>query len=105
MRRRHGDANRGPVWDDGRVRAMHSTEMVGRDDELSRLLGAVESAREGHVSLALVVGEAVRRGELEADYPRPRCPRVRRSKLMEWMRRRSNIEDGGENISDRRRAS
>ena len=27
------------------------------------------------------VGEAVRRGELEADYPLPRCPRVKRSKL------------------------
>lgn len=49
------------------------------------------------------VGEAVRRGELEADYPLPRCPRVKRSKLREWMQRRSNVEDG-EKISDRRRA-
>ena len=33
------------------------------------------------------IGEAVRRGELEADYPLPRCPRVKRSKLREWMER------------------
>lgn len=43
------------------------------------------------------VGEAVRRGELEADYPRPRCPRVRRSKLKEWMER------GGADVPGRRR--
>ncbi|HEX8352824.1 MAG TPA: hypothetical protein VF611_07995 [Pyrinomonadaceae bacterium] len=43
------------------------------------------------------VGEAVRRGELEADYPRPRCPRVRRSKLREWM------ESGGADVPGRRR--
>lgn len=42
------------------------------------------------------VGEAVRRGELEADYPRPRCPRVRRSKLNEWMKR------GGADVPGRR---
>jgi len=53
------------------------------------------------------VGEAVRRGELEADYPRPRCPRVRRSKLREWMERRSRgggQEGGGADVSARRRA-
>lgn len=42
------------------------------------------------------VSEAVRRGELEADYPRPRCPRVRKSKLREWMER------GGSNVPSRR---
>lgn len=49
------------------------------------------------------IGEAVRRGELEADYPLPRCPRVKRSKLREWMERDSR-EGGGVDVSDRRRA-
>jgi hypothetical protein len=44
------------------------------------------------------IGEAVRRGELAADYPRPRCPRVRRSKLREWMER------GGTDVPARREA-
>lgn len=47
------------------------------------------------------IGEAVRRGELEADYPRPRCPRVKRSKLREWMERRSD-DEGGADIPARR---
>lgn len=49
------------------------------------------------------IGEAVRRGELEADYPLPRCPRVKRSKLREWMER-NNKEAGVADIPDRRRA-
>jgi hypothetical protein len=48
------------------------------------------------------IGEAVRRGELEADYPRARCPRVKRSKLTEWMER--NNGEGGEDVSARGRA-
>ncbi|HYY92891.1 MAG TPA: hypothetical protein VE713_00140 [Pyrinomonadaceae bacterium] len=47
------------------------------------------------------IGEAVRRGELEADYPRPRCPRVKRSKLKEWMEQRSD-DEGGADIPARR---
>ncbi|HEX8560328.1 MAG TPA: hypothetical protein VF668_19685 [Pyrinomonadaceae bacterium] len=49
------------------------------------------------------IGEAVRRGELEADYPLPRCPRVKRSKLREWMER-NNKERDGAGVPDRRRA-
>jgi hypothetical protein len=49
------------------------------------------------------IGEAVRRGELEADYPLPRCPRVKRSKLREWMERNTR-EGGAADVSDRRRA-
>jgi hypothetical protein len=49
------------------------------------------------------IGEAVRRGELEADYPLPRCPRVRRSKLREWMER-NNKDRGAADVPDRRRA-
>jgi DNA-binding CsgD family transcriptional regulator len=37
---------------------MRSIEMVGRGDELSQLLGAVDRAREGRVGLVLVAGEA-----------------------------------------------
>jgi predicted transcriptional regulator len=49
------------------------------------------------------IGEAVRRGELEADYPLPRCPRVKRSKLRGWMER--NTRGGGSaDVPDRRRA-
>lgn len=51
------------------------------------------------------IGEAVRRGELEADYPLPRCPRVKRSKLREWMERNSTGRAGdAENVPSRRRA-
>lgn len=49
------------------------------------------------------IGEAVRRGELEADYPLPRCPRVRRSKLARWMGR-GNREGGSANVPVSRRA-
>lgn len=49
------------------------------------------------------IGEAVRRGELEADYPLPRCPRVKRSKLKEWMERNSRERDC-EDIPRRRQA-
>ena len=49
------------------------------------------------------IGEAVRRGELEADYPLPRCPRVRRSKLREWMER-NNGEGNGAAVPARKRA-
>lgn len=49
------------------------------------------------------IGEAVRRGELEADYPLPRCPRVKRSKLREWMER-NNREHDGADVPTRRRA-
>lgn len=49
------------------------------------------------------IGEAVRRGELEADYPLPRCPRVKRSKLREWMER-NNAERDGADVPSRRRA-
>ena len=49
------------------------------------------------------VSEAVRRGELEADYPRPRCPRVKRSKLREWMER-NNKEGDGADVPAARRA-
>ncbi len=49
------------------------------------------------------IGEAVRRGELEADYPLPRCPRVKRSKLRGWMER-NNRKEGGAELSERRRA-
>jgi hypothetical protein len=42
------------------------------------------------------IGEAVRRGELEADYPLPRCPRVKRSKLRAWMERNSRERDGAD---------
>jgi hypothetical protein len=48
------------------------------------------------------IGEAVRRGELEADYPLPRCPRVKRSKLREWMER--NNEERYIDVPSRRRA-
>lgn len=44
------------------------------------------------------IGEAVRRGELEADYPLPRCPRIKRSKLREWMER-NNENNGGADVS------
>lgn len=46
------------------------------------------------------IGEAVRRRELEADYPLPRCPRVKRSKLREWMER--NTREGGADVPGRR---
>lgn len=49
------------------------------------------------------IGEAVRRGELEADYPLPRCPRVKRSKLREWMERNSR-ERAGADVPGARRA-
>jgi hypothetical protein len=49
------------------------------------------------------IGEAVRRGELEADYPLPRCPRVKRSKLREWMERNNKERDGAD-VPARRRA-
>ena len=42
------------------------------------------------------IGEAVRRGELEADYPLPRCPRVKRSKLREWMERNNKGGDSAD---------
>ncbi len=49
------------------------------------------------------IGEAVRRGELEADYPLPRCPRVKRAKLREWMERNNKERDGAD-VHARRRA-
>ena len=49
------------------------------------------------------IGEAVRRGELEADYPLPRCPRVKRSKLRQWMERNNRERDGAD-VPVRRRA-
>jgi len=49
------------------------------------------------------IGEAVRRGELEADYPLPRCPRVKRSKLREWMERNTR-ERAGADVPGRRSA-
>lgn len=49
------------------------------------------------------IGEAVRRGELEADYPLPRCPRIKRSKLREWMERNNGGHDG-DDVPSRRRA-
>lgn len=49
------------------------------------------------------IGEAVRRGELEADYPLPRCPRVKMSKLRAWMERNNKERDAAD-VPGRRRA-
>src|ERR1041385_2697510 len=81
---------------DERIRAVAKEATAATDDDwlsyaqIVELTGLSEWRR----------GEAGRRGELEADYPRPRCPRVKRSKLREWMERRS--DDEGTDIPARR---
>ena len=83
-------------------------------EEVFQQLGAgADAGRDDWLSYAQIVeltglsewtiGEAVRRGELEADYPLPRCPRVKRSKLREWMERNNRERDGAD-VSARRRA-
>jgi hypothetical protein len=91
---------------------LFSPEVLEAFDERARRV-AEEVAREraardadGWLSYAQIVeltglsewtvSEAVRRGELEADYPRPRCPRVKRSKLREWMERNNRERDGAD---------